>query len=132
MNDSQTVKGLLLTELARAEFVVADANSGNKKAHGPTVDYFKGQADLIRRVLHFAGEEVTQQNRADILEWYVAARSDGWECESFVPDGDHWEHAILMKENWMAEVDMVRGRCILWHHSSEVQLKAPYSWPPSS
>lgn len=131
MNDFQMVKELLQAELVRAEFVVTDANSNNKKPHGPTVDYFRGQIDLIRKVLHFAGEEVEVQNRADILEWYVAARSDGWQCESFTPEGDHWDHAILVKEKYLAEVDIVRGRAILWHHGNEIQLQVPYQWPLS-
>ena len=130
MIDSQTVKGLLLSELARAEFIISEAEKGTHKAHGPTTEYFRGQRDLIAKVLHLAGHEVTRQSRGDVLAWYCSARADGWECESFTPEGDYWEHAILTKDNWVAEVDIVRGRVILWLKDSELEPKFPYQWPP--
>lgn len=130
MNDSQKVQGLLLTELARAEFIVSEAEKGTHKAHGPTTEYFRGQRDLIAKVLHLVGREVGTQSRGDVLAWYCSARADEWQCESFTPEGDHWEHAILTREKYVVEVDIVRGRAILWLNDTELQLKFPYQWPP--
>jgi hypothetical protein len=132
MSDSQKVQDLLLTELALAEFVVSEAEKGTHKAHGPTTEYFRGQRDLIAKVLAYTGGKTSHQSRGDVLAWYVAARSDGWECESFTPEGDYWEHAILTKEKWVAEVDIVRGRAILLHNDTELQPTFPYQWPPLS
>jgi len=129
MNDIQAVKGLLLAELARAEFVIEHAENSKKKAHQPTVEYFRGQRDLIAKVLHYARQAVQKQNRDDVLAWYVAARSDGWECESFFPSDDHWEHAILTREKYVADVDIVLGYLVLWLDHKELKPKFPYKWP---
>ena len=107
---------IILTDLFLAE---------NTKVSTIKSEYFRGKINALRKILDYI-EFQPDQNPADVLEWYVDARSDGWQCEALMPDGNHWNHAILRKGEYLAKVDLLAGYLILWKNKEEVRPKFPY------
>ena len=112
--------------MSRAEAILLTAENSKKKSHGPTIDYFRGQVDALRKIMQYADAEKPQQNPGDVMIWYVSARADGWMCTPFFPEGDHWEQALLTKENLTAQVDIVAGHVTMWRDGQEIQPTFPY------
>jgi hypothetical protein len=126
MSKNSSLHRIILADLYRAEAILSDAENSKKKQHAPTVEYFRGQLDVLRKLIHVA-ERYPQQNPCEALMWYVDARADGWECEPLFLEGDHWEHALLRKENLVAQVDIVAGHVTLWRDGEEIEPVFPYN-----
>lgn len=114
-------------ELARAEAVLKDAEG--KRKHKPTVDLHQGMAIALRKVLvALDSVPAARYNEGDLLSWYVAARSDGWSCQSPTDTSDSWEQAILRKGENVASIDIPGGTLVVYRKDrTEVDEPVPYN-----
>lgn len=105
---TEKIRRLCEIELGRAEYVIANSK------HQPTVEYYRGIYSICQNLLNLLdGVQPSRYDEGDLLEWYVAARTAGWHCETFTPTGDHWEHAILTKNGNVAQIDIPGGTLIV-------------------
>jgi hypothetical protein len=70
----------------------------------------------------------TEYNEAELIEWYVNARSDGWACEAPTDESDHWKEAILYKDGHVAEIDIPGGTLVVYlQDRTKVHEPIPYN-----
>ena len=124
----ERVKELIELELARAEAIVYAAGNVNTKAYEPVVENHKGQILSLRKILCLLDNTPQREyTRGDLLEWYVAARTDYWKCFSAVPGSDFWDHAFLKKGRQKAEINIASGTLMVWRpDGSQVEQPMPY------
>lgn len=124
------IRTILLQEIARAEAVVKTASDSRKRGHQPTLNNFEGQLLALKKIEAWLDSPlVLRYNRGELLEWYVNARTDGWKCQSAMPNSDYWEHAYLKRGKLKAEIDIPGGTLIVWDKdNNEIQKVMPYDF----
>ena len=122
------IRAILEIELARAEAVVEASSHKNKKAHQPTVDIHRGMVLAIEKVLAVLDKPtLPTHNEGELLEWYVLARVDGWQCKAPMSQGDHWKQALLTRQRFVAEIDIPRGTLSVWTpNKTQIENPIPY------
>ena len=92
------------------------------------VDIHLGSMMMLQKVLALLDNVPSAwYSKSDLLQWYVNARSEGWDCEAYQPEGDHWKHAILTKNGYVAEIDIPGGTLIVYRPDrTQVDQPTPY------
>jgi len=121
----EILRRLCQTDLALAEAILRTTGF---KQHQPTLDNFKGQQIALQKVLAaLDSQPVVLYTRGELLSWYTDARSDGWLCSPALPNGDNWEHAILQKQGYVAEINMMCGTLTIWRPDKS-EIESPISY----
>jgi hypothetical protein len=96
--------------------------------HAPTTDVYRGLTLGLQKVQCLLDDMPSPRyHEGDLLEWYVIARTAGWQCDAFMPTGDRWEHALLTKNGNIAQIDVPGGTLVVYRRDrSLVHEPIPY------
>lgn len=83
---------------------------------------------MLQKVLSLLDNvPAARYHKPELLQWYVAARSEGWDCEATHPEGDHWEQALLTKNGYVAEIDIPGGKLAVYRpDQTQIDEPTPY------
>jgi hypothetical protein len=119
---------ICLAELARTEAILKAAANSTKKFHEPTLEFHRGVAATCQKVLAYIDSTIKSvYDIVDVINWYVSARSDEWDCTAYKPEGCHWDKAILRKNGYLAIIDLELGHITIWSpQQKRIQPSFPY------